>query len=345
MKILIDIGHPAHVHYFKNLIRIMEANNNTKFIVTARDKEMTHYLLDHYKIRYYNRGRGSDNVIGKLLYLIVANIKLFIISLKHKPDIFLSFGSPYAAQVSYILRKYSITLDDTENAKLGQLFYRYFTNKILSPISFSKNFGRKHIKFNGYMEMSYLHPNYFQPNSDVLHLLKLNPEDRFTFIRFVKWKANHDLGHNGISVENKFLAVKRFSEYGKVFISSEETLPPKFDKYLIKIPKHLIHSVLFYASLVYGESATMASESAVLGTPSIYLDNEGRGYTDEQEKVYGLVFNFSESEEDQIKSINRGTKILRDNLKSEYKIKRKSLLNDKIDVTRFMIDQLENERK
>ena len=133
------------------------------------------------------------------------------------------------------------------------------------------------------MELSYLHPNYFKPNKDILNHLKLGVNDRFTFIRFVSWKANHDVGHNGISIENKFLAVKEFEKYGKVFISSEELLPSKFDKYLIKIPKHLIHSVLFYASLVYGESATMASESAVLGTPSIYIDDDGKA-TDEQEK-------------------------------------------------------------
>tara|TARA_B100000989_G_C19482102_1_gene445642 strand:- start:10 stop:1056 length:1047 start_codon:yes stop_codon:yes gene_type:complete len=345
MKILIDIGHPAHVHYFKNLIRIMSDSYNFKFIITARDKEMTHYLLDHYKIKYYNRGKGSNNIIGKFLYLIIANIKLLGISLKHKPDIFLSFGSPYAAQVSYVMGKYSITLDDTENAKLGHLLYRYFTNKILSPKSFSKNFGQKHLKFNGYMELSYLHPNYFKPNEDVLSLLKLGLNDRFIFIRFVKWKANHDLGHNGMSIENKFLAVKEFEKYGKVFISSEELLPSKFDKYLIKIPKHLIHSVLFYASLVYGESATMASESAVLGTPSIYIDNDGRGYTDEQDKKYGLVYNFSESEKDQINSIKKGVVILKEKkLKSKYNAKKDILLKDKIDVTKFLINYLNNLR-
>ena len=48
------------------------------------------------------------------------------------------------------------------------------------------------------------------------------------------------------------------------------------------------------ASLLYGESATMASEAAVLGVPAIYLDNTGRCYTREEEEKYGLVFNFTE---------------------------------------------------
>jgi len=33
------------------------------------------------------------------------------------------------------------------------------------------------------------------------------------------------------------------------------------------------------------------TEAAVLGTYSIYIDDEGRGYTDEEELKYGLVFN------------------------------------------------------
>ena len=54
----------------------------------------------------------------------------------------------------------------------------------------------------------------------------------------------------------------------------------------------------------------MASESAVLGVPAIYIDNEGRGYTTEQENKYGLVYNYTESHEDQIKSIKKGVEIL-----------------------------------
>jgi hypothetical protein len=39
MKILIDIGHPAHVHFFKNAIRELEGRGH-EVKVTARDKEV-----------------------------------------------------------------------------------------------------------------------------------------------------------------------------------------------------------------------------------------------------------------------------------------------------------------
>ena len=40
MRIFIDIGHPAHVHYFKNFIWKMEEKGHTIFI-SARDKEVS----------------------------------------------------------------------------------------------------------------------------------------------------------------------------------------------------------------------------------------------------------------------------------------------------------------
>jgi hypothetical protein len=319
----------------------MIKEHNTDFIVTARDKEMAHYLLKSNNISFINRGKGKDSSLGKLLYLIKANFQLLRIALNTKPDLFLSFGSPYAAQVSYLLSIPSITLDDTESAKFGQLFYKPFSKLILSPTTFSKDFGVKHKKFNGYMELSYLDPKYFEPNPTVLDDLGVSKGDKFTVLRFVKWKANHDIGHNGVSIENKINAVREFSKYGKVFITSEEKLPKELEIYKITIPYENIHSVLFYASMFYGESATMASESAVLGTPAIYLDNSGRGYTDEQESKYGIVFNFNESLNDQAESIEKGVEILNIE-KVNWDFKRMMILNEKIDVTKFMVNQCLN---
>ena len=49
--------------------------------------------------------------------------------------------------------------------------------------------------------------------------------------------------------------------------------------------------MLAHCRAFVGESATMASECAVLGVPAIYAAQTGRGYTNEQESRYGLVTN------------------------------------------------------
>ena len=337
MKIFIDIGHPAHVHYFRNFISIMKSKGH-RFFITARDKEVAHSLLRANNLEFINRGKGKNRFIDKFLYIFQADYLLLKHAKKFKPDIFLSFASPYAAHVSKLMKKPHIAFDDTENAKFGQMFYKPFTDLVCSPTTFSKNFGKNHIKFNGYMELCYLHPNYFKPNKSILTTLGIKNEEKYTILRFVSWEANHDGGHSGITLENKIKAVNEFKNFSKVFISSEKELPSKLKKYKIQIPPEQMHDALAYASLLYGESATMASECAVLGVPSIFIDNEGRGYTDEEEKKYGLVYNFTESLKDQERSIKKGIELLKKNdLESEWKRRKERMLTDKIDVTAFMI--------
>ena len=51
MKILIDIGHPGHVHYFKNLIIGLQDNNH-QVIVTARNRGIIFSLLKKNNIKF-----------------------------------------------------------------------------------------------------------------------------------------------------------------------------------------------------------------------------------------------------------------------------------------------------
>jgi Uncharacterized protein conserved in archaea len=193
------------------------------------------------------------------------------------------------------------------------------------------------------MELCYLHPNYFTPDPSILDLLQLKRDEKYIIIRFVSWNASHDVGHSGLSLEMKHKAVKELSKYAKVFISSEGELPDDLKQYQIKIPPERMHDVLAFATLLYGESATMASECACLGTPSIFHDNNGRGYTDEEEKKYGLVFNYSESFLDQEMSLKKAIELLNTpNLKQKWQERRQRMLSDKIDVTAFMVWFIEN---
>ncbi len=341
MRILIDIGHPAHVHYFRNFYQEMTKNGH-QFLITARKKEVSHDLLIAYNIPFIDRGKGSQSMIGKLAYLPKGDAILFREAKKFNPDLFMSFSSPYAAQVSSILRKPHIAFDDTEHARLGRLLYSPFTDVVLSPSSYKGKRSTKQVFFNGYLELCYLHPNRFKPSATIRDELNLEKEERFVLLRFVSWQATHDTGHSGISLENKRRVVREFSKYSKVFISSEEELPDDLKPHRLAISPEQIHDVINEAGLVFGESATMASEAAVLGTPAIYLDDDGRGYTDDLEKSYGLVFNYTESLQDQERAIRKGTEILSDTgINKKFEERRQKMLSEKIDVTQFLIDFVE----
>ena len=95
-----------------------------------------------------------------------------------------------------------------------------------------------------------------------------------------------------------------------------------------------------YASLLFGESATMASECAMLGVPAIYIDNDGRSYTDELEHVYGIVKNFNESEDSIAKAIETGITLLEADNREAFQHVKQRLLSDKKCFTDVLIEFL-----
>ena len=70
----------------------------------------------------------------------------------------------------------------------------------------------------------------------------------------------------------------------------ETPVPEQLRHFELKSRPEDFHQLLAHAKLVIGESATVCSEAAMLGVPSIYLSNANRGYIDELSERYGLVF-------------------------------------------------------
>src|SRR5690606_4988102 len=235
--------------------------------------------------------------------------------------------------------KPSFVFSDTEHARLHHKLTLPFATRVFTPSCYRIDLGAKQVRFNSYMELSYLHPNYFKPDMDVLKLLGVGPDEKYVIVRFVSWAAAHDFGHTGMSLENKRRAILEMSKYAKVFITSESPLPEDLDPYRIHIPFDRIHDAIYYSHLLFGESATMASEAAMLGTPAIYLDDDGRGYTDDLEQKYGLVYNYSEAQSDQTAAIAKAVELLTNpESKSIAGQSRTRLLEQCIDTTQFMAD-------
>jgi uncharacterized protein len=337
LKILIDIGHPAHVHYFKNLIKKLYLDKHNVLIV-ARDKEVTLKLLTAYGLKYISRGKGSNSVIGKLLYIIKADIFIFRHSLKFKPTLFLSFASPYAAHIGWLLKKPHIVLDDTEHAKFGQIFYKPFSSVFLNPSCFRKDFGKKQILFNSYTELFYLHPNYFVPNSSVLNKLNINKETDYAIVRFVSWNANHDLNVSGLTIDNKIRLIEYLASKLQVFISSEGELPASLGKYKLRVPPEDMHDIIAFSTIYIGEGGTTASEAAMLGVPAIYINNLSMGYIDD-EKEHQLLFQL-ENIDDIIEKFDEI--INTENRQKVFLERKRKLLKNKIDPTAFLYWFIEN---
>jgi uncharacterized protein len=333
MKILIDLGHPAHIHYFKNFVWLMQEKGHN-FCLVSRDKEVLHQLLNHYNLSYISRGKGGKSLFSKALYLLKADLIIYKAAKKFKPDLFLSFSSTYAAHVSRVFSKPHIVLDDTEHAKFELMMYPPFSDVILNPKPFWKKFSKKQLFFDSYMELSHLLPKYYTPDIEIIKRYGLSNNENYFIVRFVSWDASHDVGQTGLDLTT---IVKKLEKYGRVLISSEAKLPVELEKYKVQInPAHL-HQLLYFSSMYIGEGATTAAEAIILGTPAIYINTLDAGTISEQAEKYGLV-SLRNAKDIMVKI----DEFLSQQAKADAIKMRNKIINDKIDITSFLVWFVEN---
>jgi len=311
-------------------------------MIVARDYECNLDLLDAYGLRYEVYGKAKKKGYGRALELFPYVYKAHRLARKFKPDIIVGIGI-IEAYTSILFRKPCIVFTDTETVTLEFILYKPFVKAIYTPSCFRKDLGRKHIRFNGFKELAYLHPDYFQPDASIHDLLGINKGEPYVIIRLNPLDAFHDIGIAGFSSEDKLKLVQALEPYARVFISSEASLEPGLERYAIGIPHHRIHDAEYYAQLLVTDAGTMLTEAAVLGTPGIhcsgFVAKRCYGNLIELEEKYHLTFNYSDPNQAIAKAVEL---IKQPDLKQRWQEKRQALLADKIDVLKFIVDTIES---
>lgn len=342
MNILIDIGHPAHVHYYRNLAQIMADSHN--IIITTKDIGVARKLLEHYGLKHIVIGEKGHGIIAKATKQIDFTSKLIRIIKENKIDLAIgvSITITHAAKFCGIPSIY-FDDDDLKASPLTAISGTPFASTILSPYALMYEKTKNAIYYPGLHELAYLHPKRFTPNIDVPKKYGLTENDDYFILRFNAFNAHHDIKEGGMSMEQKRELVRLLSSKGKVFITTEADIYPEFEQYKLPIPPHEIHDFLYFAKMFISDSQTMTSEAAVLGVPSFRCNSfAGRlSVIEEEEKKYGLTFGFLPRQFDwmlaRIKSM-----LDEPNLKQTWAERRDRMIGDKIDVTAFWVWFIEN---
>ncbi|MFH1788996.1 MAG: DUF354 domain-containing protein [Candidatus Altiarchaeota archaeon] len=166
-NILVHVGHPAHVHFYKNAIQQLKTTGHN-IHVTAVDKEHTKTLLEKYSIPYETVGTHKKTLTGKFTSMLSYDRKLLKIMKSKRINAATGIGSPSIAQAGWLSKTPSIIFTDTEAATTGNKFMAPFATVIATPECYPGDYGKKHARYRGYQELAYLHPNYFTPDSTTL---------------------------------------------------------------------------------------------------------------------------------------------------------------------------------
>ncbi|MBM3181629.1 MAG: DUF354 domain-containing protein [Chloroflexi bacterium] len=343
MKILIDIGHPGHVHFYKNAVWKLQERGHDVFF-SARDKDVTVSLLEHYKFNYSTLSTIGTGRIGLYREFIQREIGLRKLMSKFKPDIVTGIGGEFIAPIGKLLGIPTIVFTDSEPVPIDKFLTYPIANVICTPACFNKDLGKRQIRYEGYHELAYLSPQYFKPEPTVLSKIGVKEDEPFTVVRFVAWKASHDIGQMGFSLDQKRTIIRKLQLYGRVFITSEKEIPEEFESFRLTLPPYQIHDLMNYAQLFIGDGATMATEASILGTPAVRSSSMAlnMGNFVELMERYQLVYSYYDPDE----ALEKAIGILEQpNSKHEWRLKRDRMLVEKIDVTEFVINLFENNGK
>ncbi|NQT93931.1 MAG: DUF354 domain-containing protein [Lentisphaerae bacterium] len=339
MKVLVEILHPAHVHFFRHAIRTW-LDRGDDVLVLSREKECANDLLEAFGIPYTSISSLPRTQAGLLLEMLRRDWRMARACARFKPDVLVGIMGVTIAQVGRLTGRPAIVFYDTENAALTNRFVYPLASAVCTPACYQGKVHGNHVTYPGYHELAYLHPNRFSPDPAVLRKAGLTPGEDYFMLRLVSWQASHDVGENGLTVSFVRRLVEMLAPHGRVLISSEGALPHDLEPHAFRPDATDMHHVLAFAKMLVGESATMASEAAVLGVPALFISDTGRGYTDEEEREYGLVFNFKRNETSGIES--RITDLLSlPDLRQEFGRRRQRLLDEKVDTTGWIIDYVD----
>ena len=343
MRILVDIGHPGHVHLFRNAIKSLLARGHF-VVITIRDRQLVGELLQQYGLEFEIASRVRTSFAGLIWELFEHDWNVLRATVQHKIDLLIG-TSVCITQVGFVTRTPSLVFNEDDRDYLhawAWLAYPFATG-IVTPQCLRDVKTAKYICHDSLHELAYLHPDHFTPDPSVLERLGVSPGERFFIIRFVALQAHHDFKHRGLSLDARRRLVNLLVQHGRVFITNEGTMPEEFERYRFSISASDMHHAMSFATLFVGDSQTMTVEAAVLGTPSARCNtfHDRCSIISELEHRYGLTVSFHPDNEDRMLATIEEW-LSQPDLKDRWLARRDRLLNDKHNLATWMVGLLES---
>jgi predicted glycosyltransferase len=160
----------------------------------------------------------------------------------------------------------------------------------------------------------------------------------YVVVRTSAWNTLHDIGESGLGHHFESVMREALAKYSVYVVPEGGKIAPEWARYKLSVPPEDYHDVLAFARLVITEGASTASEAACLGVPSVYINTTRRGYLEDQERRYRLVHNFTDAS----LAARRVSELLQNPPTSaELGAARGQLVHDHVDVTQFVVDELD----
>ena len=168
VSVVIDIVHYPHVNFFKYAIEALtEKNIKVHVILRPRGKLVSIFEKECSDVPYVLISKHKRTILGKMVGIVERDIAFLKYLRKIEFDVGISCGSINLAHTTRFFKKPSINFgDDIEYKFLYYLVHPIVTRDVRPKYVPAK--GKNLLKYNGFKELAYLHPNHFKPNKKAL---------------------------------------------------------------------------------------------------------------------------------------------------------------------------------
>lgn len=312
MDVLVTIGAPADVHFFRNTIRLLDDHGHNIHVLAGQNDGatdlLTTYGIDHETI--FTAGFGGRITNQWRLYRRASEID---------PDVMVGVQHVGVVQVAALVGSRSVVFTDEVTTYRDRLCYP-LADQICSPEAIDTHVGDNHIKYPGYRALAYLHPDRFEPDPQPVWSIGLDPDEPIVVV-----EPSSSSDRQRLRATDAAVVV---ANPEGVHVSGEDetrTGPPESR-----------HDILRYADLFVGETPLLASEAAILGTPAVIASGCRSCIVRELHEQYELVLPAE-------RPIDRAVSLLESNDPERWERRRQRLLSDKIDTTTFLTTLIEDE--
>lgn len=341
---MINIGffpaHPSQLWMMHSLSESAPPNVNIFWYV--RDKDIMVELAKELKLDFQLVSKAKTGLLGNAFELFLNIFRFVYFTRRDSIGIWFSkYGSVNIA--SWMLRKKSFSFNDDDADAvpfIALTSYPFSKNVFCTNWTRMGYFEKYAIRYPSFHELFYLHPNRYTPNTkEALEFLNLDKNEPYVIVRLSSLQAHHDVNAKGVSDEMLGQIVSLLEQNYQVFISSEKPLKGAFVQYKISIPASKIHAVLAGADFVIGDSLTMITEAAVLGTPNLRISSfTGKiGTLNELEKRL-LTQSVTPDEDEKIFKILNSTLTMKN--KNRLEKEAAQLIEDTIDPIPFIWEKI-----
>lgn len=333
-SVVIDILHYPHVNFYKHAIKVLEEKDvDVHVILRPRGKLVSIFEKECPDAPFVLIGQHRKSILGKMTDMVERDIAFLRHLRKIKFDAGTGFGSINIAHETRFFGKPAIIFGDDIEYKLVYYLIKPFATQLVMPSSAR---GKNLLKYKGFKELAYLHPNHFTPDKKALEPYNLDPYE-YVFIREIS-SASLNYRRAEMGKLSKIMDYLKQMDL-KILLSIEDkSLIDLFKDYciILKEPIADIHSLLHFAAFTVSSGDSIARESCLVGIPSIYTG--GRDMAINNELIRRSCM-FKVEDEKSIK--NMINYILKNDIKKEVEAKIKYAIKEEwVDTTQVILDVL-----